>query len=92
MFEVIAYVKSKYGIHARPSAAICSEAKKFNDTKIVLLNPDNKKQEIDAKELLSVLGINRKCGDPIIIRAHGKNEQVAAEAIAQVVHEYEIIE
>lgn len=90
MVEIVAHVKSKYGIHARPAAAISNEARRFYDTKIILINPDKRDTELNAKDLLAVLSINRKCGDPIIIRAYGKDEQIAVDSIAKVIEEFEV--
>ena len=90
MYETVAQVKSKYGIHARPSAAIIGEAKKFVNTDIVLVNPDKKDEKIDAKSILSVMGLNRACGDSVVVRAYGGDERAAAEAVAKVIREYEI--
>ena len=92
MVEVTAYIKSKYGIHVRPAAAISNAAKVYTDTWIVLIDPDKPQEEINGKVLLNVINLNRKCGDPIVIRAYGGNEQAAADAVATVVREFEIVE
>jgi len=92
MVEITAYLKSKYGIHVRPSAAISSAAKEFKDTRIVLINPDKPKEEIDGKFILDIINLNRKCGDPIIVKAYGGDEQTAADAVASVIREFEIVE
>jgi phosphocarrier protein HPr len=92
MYEITSKVKSKYGIHARPSAAITNEAKKFSGTDIVLINPDKKDEKIDARSIMSVMCLNRACGDLVIVRAYGGDERAAAEAVAKVIQEYEINE
>ena len=90
MVETTACIKSKYGIHVRPAAAISNVAKEFRDTKIVLIDPDRPNEEIDGKILLSIIAMNRKCGDPIIIRTYYKDEQAAADAVSKVINEFEI--
>lgn len=92
MVEITAYIKSKYGIHVRPAAAISNVAKEFKDTKIVLIDPDRPNEDIDGKILLSIITMNRKCGDPIVIRTYDKNEQAAADAVAKVINEFEIVD
>jgi len=92
MVEITAYIKSKYGIHVRPAAAINNVAKEFRDTKIVLVSPDKPEEEIDGKVLLGIITINRKCGDSIIVRTYGKGEQAAADAVAKVINEFEVTE
>jgi phosphotransferase system HPr (HPr) family protein len=92
MVQITAYIKSKYGIHVRPAAAISNVAKEFRDTKIVLIDPDRPNEDIDGKILLSIITMNRKCGDPIVIRTYDKNEQAAADAVAKVINEFEIVD
>jgi phosphocarrier protein len=90
MFEATATVYSRYGIHARPAAAICSVAKAFSDTKICLIDLGDDKQEINAKSILEILTMNKKCGDILIVRSYGKDEQRATEEIARVIREFEV--
>jgi phosphotransferase system HPr (HPr) family protein len=92
MVEITAYIKSKYGIHVRPAAAISSAAKIYTDTWIVLIDPDKPKEEINGKIPLNIINLNRRCGDPIVIRTYGGDERAAADAVARVIREFEVKE
>jgi phosphocarrier protein len=90
--EKIARIKSKYGIHARPAAAICSTAKKYPDAKILIVDPRKEKEEIDAKSILTLMTLNKKCGDELIVKAYGIDEDKAADDVANTINEFEIRE
>ena len=89
MFDRIAIVKSKYGIHARPSAAICTIAKKYPGTKIVLIDPVSG-TTYDTVSILEILTINKKEGDSVIVRASGTGEIDAVNAIVLLIETYEV--
>ena len=89
MHERTATVKSKYGIHARPSAVICIHAKSYPETEILLVDPING-SIYDANSILMILTMSKKCGDVVIVRASGKREKEAVEDIAMVIETYEI--
>jgi phosphocarrier protein len=90
MIERHASIRGRYGIHARPAGAISTVAKKFPETRIVLLDPEHIEHEINAKSVLDILSLNKKCGDELIVRAYGKDEENAAEEVARVIREYEV--
>jgi phosphocarrier protein len=90
MVEKRANIRGRYGIHARPAGAIANCAKMFSETKIVLLDPLNEKNEIDAKSVLEILCLNKACGDELIVRAYGVDEESAAECVSRVIREYEV--
>ena len=92
MVEITAYIKSKYGIHVRPAAAISNVAKEFRETRIILVDPEKPNEEIDGKVLLNIINLNKKCGDPVVVRTYDKNEQAAADAVAKVINEFEIVD
>ena len=63
------------GIHARPAGLLVKEASKYASA--IKLSVNDK--SADAKRLFSVMGLNVKCGDNIVISANGEDEKVAAE-------------
>lgn len=89
MIEKKAIIKSKYGIHARPSGAIFSKAKEFPDTSVYIINPDTGKKH-DTSSILDIMSINKKMGDKVIIKAFGKNEEKASQEIANIIETFEI--
>ena len=89
MVQREAYVKSRYGIHARPAFAIHSEASKYQDTEIRLIDPEDN-SEVDAKSILSILGMGMKCGEKLIVIAKGNQEEEAAESVAKTIREFEV--
>jgi phosphotransferase system HPr (HPr) family protein len=92
MVERIAHIKAQFGLHARPSGAIRNAAAKYSDTRIILVDPMHKHEDADAKSILQVMTLGKKCGDELIVRAYGRDEEKAAEDVARVINEYEIEE
>lgn len=91
MTEIESILKSKYGIHARPAKAIYSSAVEFSSAEIYLVDPDTG-TEYCAKNILNIMSLAKNCGDPIIIRATGAEEERAAFSVAKVISEFEIEE
>jgi phosphotransferase system HPr (HPr) family protein len=89
MIKKEARVKSRYGIHARPAYAIYSEASKYLNTGIYLIDPEGN-TEVDAKSILSILSMGMKCGEKLIVVTRGSQENEAAESVAKVINEFEI--
>jgi phosphotransferase system HPr (HPr) family protein len=89
MFEKKAIIKSKYGIHARPSAAICLIAKKYPNTRIKLIDPDDG-SAYDTLSILEILTINKMKGDVVIVQSYGINEHKATEEIVHLLETFEV--
>jgi len=90
MYEINATIKSKYGLHARPSSKVSqTNINDFPDTKIILKN-NITGIEADAKSITSLLILEINCGETVTIRTTGKSEKEAAEAIAFIIETFEV--
>jgi phosphotransferase system HPr (HPr) family protein len=84
-----AYVKSRYGIHARPSAKIATALKNFPDVVVRILNPVTG-NKYDARSVLEIMMAAFECGDKVIIIAEGEKESQIAEIVAEIIETYEV--
>ncbi|MBD5543270.1 MAG: HPr family phosphocarrier protein [Lachnospiraceae bacterium] len=66
-------ITDELGIHARPAGALVKEAKKW-ESRIILQKGD---KEVEATRLMALMGLGVKCGDKIIIKAEGVDEDAA---------------
>lgn len=89
MISIVAIVKSKYGVHVRPSAAIVKKAKEFPGTKIVIIDPEST-MSADALDLLGILNLSLSYSTRVIIRAVGIEEEKVAKEIATIIETFEI--
>jgi phosphotransferase system HPr (HPr) family protein len=90
MIKKDARIKSKYGIHARPSAAIATAAfNDFPDTSITIIDKESN-QKADAQSILSLLSLALSCGKIVTVCASGKDEEKAVEKIVSIIETYEI--
>ena len=83
MKEVIKTVVNPNGIHARPASIFVNEAKKFQ-SKIVVENVATGKSK-DAKSILGVMTLGLVKGTEIRITAEGEDEEVAIQAMGDLV-------
>jgi len=74
-------VPNKTGFHARPAAVIVSKAKTF-DSRISLLKGEEK---ANGKSLTSIMALNVKNSDSIIVEAQGGDCEDAAKTIALLI-------
>lgn len=70
-------VKDKLGVHARPAGALVKEASKFKSNLTISKGEKN----ADLKKLFSLMGLNIKFNDEIVITAEGEDENEATEHI-----------
>lgn len=75
-------IQSSRGLHARPCASIAATAKQF-DVSIFL---ETNGQEIDASNPIALMSAEISCGDDIILRISGKNEDEALKAIKEIIN------
>jgi phosphocarrier protein len=73
-------VSNSLGIHARPASLIVQTANKY--TSELYLEKDN--TTADAKSIMNVMMLAAGRGSKVTIRASGKDEHEAAEAIAKL--------
>lgn len=73
-------IESALGIHLRPASAMCDAAVKFN-SHITFDYGDRK--HANAKSVISILAAGVKCGDEIILKAEGDDEEEALKMISE---------
>lgn len=83
MKEMKYVINDELGIHARPAGMLVKEASKF-PCKITVAK-DGK--EADAKKLFAIMGLAVKCGNEIILKADGEQENEAMEAMEKFLRE-----
>ncbi|MHC4201645.1 MAG: HPr family phosphocarrier protein [Planctomycetota bacterium] len=75
-----ATLPNKHGLHMRPAKHLVELANSF-PCEITLVA---KGQDVDAKSILSVIGLGAECGDEIEIRTRGPRAKEAAGAVAEL--------
>ncbi|MCL4297686.1 MAG: HPr family phosphocarrier protein [Anaerolineae bacterium] len=77
-------IQNEVGLHARPAALFVQTAAKFK-AKIKVRNATRGTPFIDAKSILSVLGLAVAKGHEIEVTAEGEDEETALETIARLI-------
>jgi phosphotransferase system HPr (HPr) family protein len=77
-------IQNEVGLHARPAALFVQTAAKFK-AKIKVRNTTRGTPLVDAKSIISVLGLGVSKGHEIEVSAEGEDEQTALEAIARLI-------
>ena len=72
-FEYV--IRDELGIHARPAGTLVKEAKKYQ-SRITIQKGD---KEVEASKLMALMGMGVKCGDRIVVKAEGADEDAAIE-------------
>ncbi|MFT8330785.1 HPr family phosphocarrier protein [Bifidobacterium psychraerophilum] len=67
------------GIHARPAGQLVSKAQEY-ESAVTLTASD---RSVDAKGILSVMGLGAQQGDVIEVSVSGSDEEAAAAALQQ---------
>lgn len=83
MKEITYTITDPEGIHARPAGVLVKEAAKF--TSKVIIAQDGK--EVDAKRILGLMGLGVKCGQKIVLKTEGEDEDAAIEALGKFLEE-----
>lgn len=76
-------IKDAQGIHARPAGQLVKLAQEYPCS----ITVTNKGKEADAKRILGVMSLGAKCGESIVIKCEGENEDNAIEAIVRFLEE-----
>lgn len=84
-----AKVKSRYGIHARPSAAIAKVAIEFPDTEILIIDTEDK-QIANARSILDIMMLALFQDEVVIVSASGKDEELAVATIVGIIETFEV--
>ena len=73
-------IKNPTGLHLRPAGILCKTAMQFK-SQITFRFGDT---TANAKSVLSVLGACVKCGDEVVFRCTGPDEEEALKAVASL--------
>ena len=73
-------IKNPTGLHLRPAGILCKKAMQFK-SQITFRFGDT---TANAKSVLSVLGACVKCGDEVVFRCTGPDEEEALKAVASL--------
>ena len=76
-------VQDNEGIHARPAGELVKAAAAYPCK--VTISKDGK--EVDAKRILGVMGLGVKCGQEIILKTVGDQEEEAIAALGKFLEE-----
>lgn len=77
-------VRNEHGLHARPSAVLVNEVKKFNAT-ITVENLTRGGEAINAKSLMKIVALGATLGHRLRFSAIGDDAKQAVEAIGKVI-------
>ena len=76
-------IKDEQGIHARPAGSFVKAAAAFPCS--ITIGKDGK--DVDAKRILGVMGLGVKCGQEIVIKAEGEQEEEAIATLSKFLEE-----
>ncbi len=77
-------IQSELGLHARAAAKLVKLTSQFeSDIKLSRLNAE---EQVDAKSILGILLMAAAKGTEIEVMTDGKDEEVAMEAVVQLVN------
>ena len=74
-------IKNPTGLHLRPAGNLCKVAMNYK-SHITFMYGDN---SANAKSVLSVLGACIKCGDELVFKCEGPDEEEALEALVAAI-------
>ena len=77
-------IHNTHGLHARPSAVLVAEAKKFEST-ILVSNLSGSEKVVNAKSLMKVITLGVKCGHQLKFSAQGPDSKQAILSIGAVI-------
>ena len=83
MKEFTYTIKDEQGIHARPAGELVKAASAYPCK--VPISKDGK--EVDAKRILGVMGLGVKCGQEIVLKTDGDQEEEAIAALGKFLEE-----
>lgn len=76
-------ITDKEGIHARPAGEFVKAAKAFSSS----VKVEKGGKAVDAKKIFGLMGLGVKCGEEIIVRLEGEDEETAAAALESFLKE-----
>jgi len=81
MYEKEVKIINRAGLHTRPASMIVKTAAKFNSD--IYIN--NNGYTVNAKSIIGVMTLAASIGTNLIIRAEGKDEKEAVEALVELI-------
>ena len=78
-------ISNTSGLHARPAANFCLEAKKY-EAEVDLVNESGR---YNAKSLISIMSAALSCGDTVGIEAKGEEAERAEAGLAAYIESLE---
>lgn len=83
-FEATFTIKNEHGLHARPSAVLVNEVKKYNAT-IQVQNVDRESPLVSAKSLMKIVALGVQKGHRLRFVATGEQAQQALDGIGAAI-------
>ena len=82
--EAVFVIKNEHGLHARPSAVLVNEVKKYNAS-VAVQNLDRDSQLVSAKSLMKIVALGVVKGHRLRFVASGEEAQQAIDGIGAVI-------
>lgn len=82
--EAVFVIKNEHGLHARPSAMLVNEVKKYNAS-VAVQNLDRNSQLVSAKSLMKIVALGVVKGTRLRFVATGDEAQQAIDGIGSVI-------
>jgi phosphocarrier protein HPr len=82
--EATVVLQNPTGLHARPAERFAREASRFTADILVGKHPG---EMVDAKSVLSILTLDGRLGDDIVIRAEGEDAEDAVAHLSRFMSE-----
>ncbi|OOF67928.1 fused PTS fructose transporter subunit IIA/HPr protein [Rodentibacter caecimuris] len=79
-------IRNEHGLHARPSAVLVNEVKKFN-SKISVQNLTRNSEPVSAKSLMKIVALGATQGNRLRFVAEGEDAQQAIENLAKSIEQ-----
>lgn len=83
MVEMV--IKNSVGLHARPAAVFCTEAKKYASD--ITISKDG--ESYNAKSVVMVMSAGIECGDRVVIEAKGSDSTAAEKGLTDLLKSLE---
>lgn len=77
-------IRNEHGLHARPSAMLVNEVKKYNAT-VQVQNLDRDSQLVSAKSLMKIVALGVQKGHRLRFVATGEEAQQALDGIGKAI-------
>ncbi|GAA2295518.1 HPr family phosphocarrier protein [Streptomyces kunmingensis] len=74
-------VTEEAGLHARPAAAFAQTAAR-SEAEVTVAREDGR--EVPARSVLSLMTLNIRCGDAIVLRASGADAESTLDELARI--------